>query len=112
VTSGVRAVAEHRLRHVDLPMPPVMICADDVSAGKPSPEGYLAAAARLGVPPGACIVVEDAPAGLEAAVAAGMMAVAITTTHAREALRLAEVVLPRLSALRVRVNRRRRARQL
>src|SRR6185312_14400217 len=94
VTSGVRAVAEHRLRHVDLPMPPVMICADDVSAGKPSPEGYLAAAARLGVPPGACIVV------------------AITTTHAREALRLAEVVLPRLSALRVRVNRRRRARQL
>jgi sugar-phosphatase len=64
VTSGVRAVAEHRLRHVGLPVPTVMVCADEVEHGKPHPEGYLAAATRLGIAPAACLVVEDAPAGL------------------------------------------------
>src|SRR5215207_9005221 len=67
VTSGVRAVAEHRLRHVGLPVPPVMVCADEVARGKPDPEGYLAAAGRLGVAPAGCVIIEDAPAGLQAA---------------------------------------------
>jgi mannitol-1-/sugar-/sorbitol-6-phosphatase len=53
-------------------MPQVLICADEIRLGKPDPEGYLAAAHRLGVAPADCVVVEDAPAGLDAARAAGM----------------------------------------
>ena len=48
VTSGIRAVAEFRLRYTGLPVPPVMVCADEITRGKPDPEGYLLAAARLG----------------------------------------------------------------
>lgn len=105
VTSGVRAVAAHRLRHVGLPVPPVMVCADEVTHGKPHPEGYLAAAARLGVAPARCLVVEDAPAGLEAARAAHMRALAVATTHAPDALRGAELIAPSLDAVTVRVRR-------
>ena len=105
VTSGVRAVAEHRLRHVGLPAPPVMVCADEVTHGKPHPEGYLAAAARLGVAPARCLVVEDAPAGLEAARAAGMRALAVATTHAPDDLRGAELIASALDAVTVRVRR-------
>jgi mannitol-1-/sugar-/sorbitol-6-phosphatase len=105
VTSGVRAVAEHRLRHVGLPVPAVMVCADEVTHGKPHPEGYLAAAARLGVVPARCVVVEDAPAGLAAARAAHMRALAVATTHAPDALRDAELVAPALDAVAVRVRR-------
>src|SRR6202171_4502417 len=47
VTSGIRAVAEFRLRHTRLPVPSVMICADEIARGKPDPEGYLAVASRL-----------------------------------------------------------------
>ena len=53
--------------------PPVLITVEDVRAGKPDPEGYLLAAARLQVPPGECLVVEDAEVGLDAARAAGAM---------------------------------------
>ena len=59
----------------------VMVTADDVTRGKPHPEPFLTAAARLGVPPARCLVFEDAPAGLESAHGAGMHAVALTTTH-------------------------------
>lgn len=103
VTSGVRAVAEHRLRHVGLPIPRVMVCADEVARGKPDPEGYLAAAARLGIDPAACLVIEDAPAGLAAARAGGMRAVAVATTHRPEDLRDADAIAPTLAALAVRV---------
>jgi len=103
VTSGVRAVAELRLRHTRLPIPAVMVCADEVTRGKPDPEGYLTAAARLGAPPGECIVVEDAPAGLGAAGAAGMRSIALTTTHSASELTAATVVADRLTALRVEV---------
>ena len=103
VTSGVRAVAEHRLRHVGLPVPAVMVCADEVARGKPDPEGYLTAARWLGVPPAGCIVVEDAPAGLEAARAGAMRVIAVATTHRPDELRGADAVAPALSALTVRV---------
>jgi sugar-phosphatase len=104
VTSGVRAVAEHRLRTVGLPIPHVMVCADEVAHGKPDPEGYLAAAVRLGAPPSACVVVEDAPAGLDAAHAGGMRAIAVASTHPRDGLRRANIVVPSLEAVTVRVS--------
>ena len=80
-TSGPRAGAALRLERAALPVPRVLICAEDVHQGKPSPEAYLLAATRLEVAPSACLVVEDAPAGVEAARAAGMTVVGLTTTH-------------------------------
>jgi sugar-phosphatase len=80
-TSGVREVAAERLRRACLPVPRVLICAEDVLHGKPSPDVYLMAAAGLAVAPSDCLVVEDAPAGIQAARAAGMGVIAVTTTH-------------------------------
>jgi beta-phosphoglucomutase len=59
----------------------VLICAEDVSQGKPHPEGCIAAATKLGVSPVNCIVLEDAPAGLAAARNAGMACVGVLSTH-------------------------------
>ena len=101
VTSGIRAVAEFRLRYTGLPLPAVMICADEITHGKPDPEGYLTAAARLGYSPADCIVIEDAPAGIESAQAAGMRAIAIATTYPSEQLRSADAVVARLADLLV-----------
>jgi sugar-phosphatase len=101
VTSGIRAVAEFRLRHTGLPSPAVMICADDITRGEPDPEGYLAAAARLGFSAADCVVIEDAPAGIESARAAGMRAIAVATTYPPEALRSADAVVARLADLTV-----------
>jgi len=102
VTSGIRAVAEFRIRLMRLPSPRVMICADDIARGKPDPEGYLAAAARLGKSPAACIVIEDAPAGVEAAHSGGMQAVAVIGTYPAEMLATADTVVKQLKDLTVR----------
>jgi mannitol-1-/sugar-/sorbitol-6-phosphatase len=85
-TSGSRPAATDRLRGAGLPSPSVLICAEDVARGKPSPDVYLMAAASLGVDPSECVVIEDAPAGVQAARAAGMAVVALTTTHASDEL--------------------------
>jgi sugar-phosphatase len=80
-TSGPRGSAVARLRHAGLPVPDVLVCAEDVECGKPSPDVYLRAAEGLGIEPARCLVFEDAPAGLEAAAAAGITALGVTTTH-------------------------------
>ena len=85
-TSGVRSVATGRLRRAGLPVPGVLVCAEDVTRGKPSPDAYLLAARDLGVLPSDCLVIEDAPAGIHAARAAGMTVVALTTTHRADQL--------------------------
>lgn len=86
VTSAWQKLAQIRLSCAGLPIPKVLITADEIEQSKPDPTGYLAGAARLGVPPPSCLVVEDTPAGIEAARAAGMMVVGITTTFHREQL--------------------------
>jgi len=101
VTSGIRAVAEFRIRLTGLPMPSVMICAEDLSRGKPDPEGYLSAAIRLGRLPKDCVVIEDAPAGVEAAHSAGMRVIAIAATYPAEQLRAADLEVERLTELSV-----------
>jgi mannitol-1-/sugar-/sorbitol-6-phosphatase len=101
VTSGIREAAIFRLRHTGLPVPEVLVCADEILRGKPDPEGYLTAARRLGVSPDASVVVEDAPAGLEAARAAGMRSIAVSGTFSRERLAMADYTIPRLDAIRV-----------
>ena len=65
----------------------VIVTADDVTLGKPDPEVYELAAARLRVPPDACIVFEDSLVGVEAARRAGMRAVGVTTAHSETELR-------------------------
>jgi sugar-phosphatase len=94
VTSGIRDIAIARLAAVGLPVPEVMITADDVLAGKPDPEPYRRAAAALAVPAAECVVVEDAPMGVLAAKRAGMTVLAVTTTHTVAALDRADLVFP------------------
>jgi mannitol-1-/sugar-/sorbitol-6-phosphatase len=86
VTSGHRSLARRRLEAVGLPVPAALVCGDEITRGKPDPEGYLAGAHALGVAPEACVAVEDAPAGVLAAQAAGMPVIAVTTTHSQAAL--------------------------
>ncbi|MDJ0278368.1 HAD-IA family hydrolase [Sphingomonas sp. 2R-10] len=71
VTSAPRNLAEVRLRAIDLPIPQVFITAEDVTAGKPDPQGFRLAADRLGVSIADCLVFEDSPAGVAAGKAAG-----------------------------------------
>ena len=101
VTSGVRRVAIARLRASALPAPPLLLAADEILRGKPDPEGYRTAAARLGRPATECVVIEDSPAGVAAARAAGMRCVALTTTHPAAAVAGADLVVASLAALRV-----------
>jgi HAD superfamily hydrolase (TIGR01509 family) len=75
VTVGLR-------RHFD-----VIVTADDVTLGKPDPEVYELAAARLRVQPDSCIVFEDSLVGVEAARRAGMRAIGVTTAHSETELR-------------------------
>jgi len=101
VTSGIRAVAELRIRHTGLLVPRVLIPADEVRHGKPHPEGYLTAALRLGVDASRCVVVEDTPPGIEAAHAGGMRVIAIASTYKAAALEAADAVAPELAWLKV-----------
>jgi mannitol-1-/sugar-/sorbitol-6-phosphatase len=101
VTSGSRACATLRLNFTELPIPRVFITAADVRRGKPDPEGYLAAATRLGLSPAECVVIEDAPPGVAAAKGAGMRVIAVLTTHAAEALGEADARIGALAMLRV-----------
>ena len=79
-------------------MPDVLVTSDMVARGKPAPDPYLLAAARLGVSPADCIVLEDAPPGIAAGRAAGMTVWAVTTTHRARDLTAAQRIaasLPR-----------------
>ena len=62
----------------------VIVTGDDVRRGKPDPEIYQLAAARLGVDPQSCVVLEDAPAGVEAACAAGMRVIGVRTAYTHD----------------------------
>ena len=76
VTSASRQLATARLKACGLPVPSVLVTCDDVEKGKPHPEGYLRAAALLGVEPSRCVVIEDSDAGIRAGLAAGMTVIA------------------------------------
>ena len=81
VTSAPRALAKVRLAAAGLPLPAVLVTAEDVERGKPAPDCFLLAAERLGHRIEDCLVFEDAPAGIAAAEAAGVKVVVITATH-------------------------------
>jgi sugar-phosphatase len=101
VTSGGRELARQRMLHVGHPIPQVLIAAEDVIEGKPSPDGFLAAALKLGVEPSRCIVIEDTPAGIRAGRSAGCRVVALATTFPESALHEADVIVPSLAHVRI-----------
>lgn len=104
VTSGFGVVVPVVLRNGGLPAPKILVTAEDVVHGKPNPEPYLLAAARLGRTPAECVVVEDSPAGLAAAAAAGMRSIAVASTHAPADLHAATLLARRLADIRVTTN--------
>jgi sugar-phosphatase len=104
VTSGSRRLMNARLAAAGLPVPAVLVAAEDVAEGKPDPEGYRKAAAALGFDIRRCLVIEDAPAGLQAGRAAGASVLAVATSHRVEDLAPADDVVPTLSACDFRID--------
>ncbi|PFG35206.1 HAD-IA family hydrolase [Sanguibacter antarcticus] len=86
VTSCTRDLAHARITATGLAVPDVVVTADDVQNGKPDPEPFALGAARLGLDPSRCLVVEDAPAGLASGRAAGCATLAVSGTHTLETL--------------------------
>jgi sugar-phosphatase len=103
VTSGSAELAKARLRRAGLPIPSTLVMADDVQRGKPAPDPYLLGAARLGILVEGCVAIEDSPAGIQAARAAGMRVIGISSTHSPEELVRSTAVVDRLSALSITV---------
>jgi mannitol-1-/sugar-/sorbitol-6-phosphatase len=93
VTSGSLSIAPDRLRVVGVPVPKVLITADDVVNGKPHPEPYLKGAEQLRIKPEECLVIEDAPAGIRSAHAGGMKVIGFASTYRPEQLQEADAVI-------------------
>ena len=87
VTSAWRTLAQARVTAAGLPVPKVIVPADEIRNGKPNPEGFLRAAELLEVPTEECLVFEDTRPGIEAGMNAGMQVVAILTTAPSNRLR-------------------------
>jgi mannitol-1-/sugar-/sorbitol-6-phosphatase len=101
VTSGTRHLATSRLRLGNLPIPRVLVSADEVVKGKPDPEPFLKGAGLLGVHAEECLVIEDAPAGIRAAHAGGMKVIALPSTYPVSELKEADAVVQGLRQIRV-----------
>jgi sugar-phosphatase len=101
VTSGPQALMRARLAAAGLRVPGVLVAAEDVTAGKPDPEGYLRAAVTLGYDVRQCLVVEDAPAGISAGQAAGARTLAVATSHDATQLTAADAIVSDLTACTV-----------
>jgi sugar-phosphatase len=99
VTSCSVALAHARLRAAGLPIPDVLVTSDEVERGKPDPSCFRIAARLLAVPPEACVVLEDAPAGIAAGRNAGAIVIALRTTHADAELAGAHAIVDDLAAL-------------
>jgi sugar-phosphatase len=101
VTSGTRYLATSRLRLGNLPIPRVLVSADEVVKGKPDPEPFLKGAELLGVNAEECLVIEDAPAGIRAAHGGGMKVIALPSTYPLSELQEADAVVQGLRQIRV-----------
>jgi mannitol-1-/sugar-/sorbitol-6-phosphatase len=104
VTSGTRFLATTRMRRFGVPVPEILVTADDVKRGKPDPEPYLKGAELLKVNPAECVVVEDAPAGIQAAHVAGMKVISLPSTYPEAELHEADFVVTDLGKIRVSVH--------
>lgn len=81
VTSCQLRLAQARMSAAKIPVPSFLVTADDVKNGKPDPEPYVLGIAKAGVSRTQCIAVEDAPAGITAALSAGVVTLGLTSTH-------------------------------
>ncbi len=106
VTSGTRLLATARLKLAEIPLPSVLVTAEDVTNGKPSPEPYERGARLLGARIEDCVVIEDAPAGIESAKRAGARVIALASTFPPSELRSADAIVESLTALNVRVRQK------
>jgi len=104
VTSGTRFLATTRMRKFGIPIPDILVTADDVSNGKPDPEPYRKGAELLHADPATCLVVEDAPAGIRSAHAAGMKVISLPTTYPVADLHEADVIVSGLRDIKVTLN--------
>jgi mannitol-1-/sugar-/sorbitol-6-phosphatase len=104
VTSGTRHLASARLRFCGLTIPNVLVTSDDVRHGKPHPEPYLKGAEQLGVNPAECLVIEDAPAGIQSAHAGGMKVIGLASTYPSTKLADADAVAEKLAMIHVSPN--------
>jgi mannitol-1-/sugar-/sorbitol-6-phosphatase len=89
VTSATHPLAVVRLQAAGFAIPKHLVTASDIQRGKPDPEPYLRGAQILGVPPADCVVIEDAPAGIQSGKAAGCRVLALRTTSPDSALHAA-----------------------
>ncbi len=103
VTSATRRLLLGRLGAAGLPVPERIISGDMVERGKPDPEPYRRGAEMLGFKPGECVVVEDAPSGVGAGIAAGCRVLGVLGTHTREELTEATWVVGSVEEVEVRV---------
>jgi len=101
VTSATQRLLRARLAAAGLPIPTRLISGDMVERGKPDPEPYRRGAELLGLVPGECIVVEDAPSGVGAGKAAGARVLAVLGTHSAEELKQADWIAASLEDLTV-----------
>jgi sugar-phosphatase len=101
VTSGTRYLATTRMRRFGIPVPDILITADDVSHGKPDPEPYRRGAELLKANPADCVVFEDAPAGIRSAHAAGMKVISMPSTYPAAELHEADIIVPGLASIKV-----------
>ncbi|GAA3608824.1 sugar phosphatase [Gibbsiella greigii] len=101
VTSGSVPVATSRLAASGLPRPAVFITAEQVQRGKPEPDPYLLGAKRLGLAPQACVVVEDAAAGILSGLAAGCQVIAVNAPADAPKLDQVALALSSLAQLQV-----------
>lgn len=104
VTSATKRLLLGRLAAAGLPIPERIISGDMVERGKPHPEPYRRGAELLGLLPDECVVVEDAPSGVGAGVAAGCRVLGVLGTHSLEELHEASWVVSSLDQLRVSTN--------
>ena len=101
VTSATMPLARARIGYAGLPLPEHLITADDITQGKPSPEPYVKGAALLGFAPQDCVVIEDAPAGITSARAAGMQVIALSNTFPVDELAGSTAIVRSLEDLEV-----------
>jgi sugar-phosphatase len=99
VTSCSTRLAHARLDAAGLPIPAVLVSSDGLRRGKPDPECFLIGARLLGVDPSACVVLEDAPAGITAGRRAGATVIALRTSHPDAELQEADALADDIAAL-------------
>ena len=101
VTSASERILRQRLGLFGVALPPHVVTADHVTCGKPDPEPYRLGAAQLGLAPADCLVLEDAPAGIRSAKAAGCQVLAVASSHPPAELHQADWIVPTLTSLAV-----------